>query len=161
MVIAMRKLKSLDLVFENIESYTIPASAIHRFGLVDVTRSLSFDQSDQVDERYSCKEMRMVLDNKYLVKHLANQWSDDDDAVNLKDRIIQYNDIAAVDLQFDDKSREYISVPWGIYGDTTNTDMLTNQNKSDDTTEIVIDPAYDHDPFGADSDDDADDDNNN
>lgn len=64
----------------------------------------------------------------------------------LLQRILQFNDIAAVDVLYADGSHQYVNVYWGRFGDSTNTAMLCTEGFGG-MLDISINEQNDYDPF--------------
>lgn len=142
----MHKLNGIDIVFENVESYYIPAKDIKRLGMRNVTRQLEYDSISQFDERLTCEVLDLELDAQAMKELPADQWADigAQDVPSVYERIIRYNDIVSITLHYDDGTEEDINVPWGRYGDDVNTAMLAND--FDGSLEVSISDEFDHDP---------------
>ena len=143
---------AVDLVFENVESYTVPMKFIKSFSLGGLRRSLKVDnyhQKSNVKLNYDsyADSLAMSIDAHALDSLMADQYAPAGDTPRtLLQRILQFNDIAAVDVLYADGSHQYVNVYWGCFGDSTNTAMLCSEGYGG-TLDISINERNDYDPF--------------
>ena len=116
-----RILKGIDLCFENVEAYSIPADAIQSFWIDNLHHNLSFDATrndhDRFTDDWRCDALDMVLDFNVINK--IKTWQSDTgnldnekDRMGLGDRILRYNDLVNVDLHFTDGSHQNVFVKY-------------------------------------------------
>ena len=116
-----RILKGIDLCFENVEAYSVPADAIRSFWIDNLHHDLSFDATrndhDRFTDGWHCDTLDMVLDFNAINK--IKTWQSDTgnldnekDRMGLGDRILRYNDLANVDLHFTDGSHQNVFVKY-------------------------------------------------
>lgn len=145
---------AVELVFENVESYAVPMKFIKSFNLGGLYRSLevtNFSNNAKVAPDYSlgADSLTMSLDPYALDAIHADRYAVVDDATSertLLQRILQFNDIAAVDISYADGSHQYVNLYWGNFGDSTNTAMRCSKD-FDGNLVISINANNDYDPF--------------
>ena len=143
---------AVELVFENVESYTVPMKFIKSFSLGGLRRSLKVDnyhQKSNVKLNYDsyADSLAMSIDAHALDSLMADQYAPAGDTPRtLLQRILQFNDIAAVDVLYADGSHQYVNVYWGCFGDSTNRAMKCTEG-FDGTLDISINEQNDYDPF--------------
>lgn len=112
-----RQLKGIDLCFENVEAYSIPADDIVSFWFGNIQHDLSFDgarsRKDRFMDGWHCDSLDMVLDfnaiNKIKTWQSPNGDLDhEENRYGLADRILQFNDLVNVDLHFTDGSHQNV-----------------------------------------------------
>lgn len=115
---AEKTLKSVDFVFENCETFRVPADGIHRLFMSDI--HYSFDvHPNGLSEWTKPGEMSywayvdyagVILNEKGM--NILSDWSEMfNDAEILKERI-KGNDITHFDFNFTDGTNLYVGVPW-------------------------------------------------
>lgn len=145
---------AVRLVFENVESYEVPMKFIKSFNLGGLHRSLevrNLNNGAKVAPDYSlCADsLSLSLDPYALDAMKADDYAvvgDPESERTLLQRILQFNDIAAVDILYADGSHQYVNVYWGRFGDSTNTAMQCSRG-FDHMLDITINPTNDYDPF--------------
>ena len=143
---------AVDLVFENVESYSVPMKFIKSFNLGGLRKSLAVDnyhQKSNVKLNYDlyADSLSMSIDAHALDAIHADQYAlAGDTPRTLLQRILQFNDIAAVDVLYADGSHQYVNVYWGRFGDSTNTAMLCTEDFGG-MLDISINEQNDYDPF--------------
>lgn len=147
-------IRAVELVFENVESYAVPMKFIKSFNLGGLHRSLevrNLNNGAKVAPDYSLRADSLSLS---LDPYALDAIKADDYAVvgypeserTLLQRILQFNDIAAVDIAYADGSHQYVNVYWGRFGDSTNTAMQCSRG-FDRMLDITINRDNDYDPF--------------
>lgn len=105
-----KKIKTIDIVFENCEVYSLTPKMIDMCVVNNVTRNIGVNvfqyEDGEVYESVSCKEMLLSINRKGLTT--IGGW---DDKTLLEDRI-ENKDITHLDIIYEDGSNDYISVPW-------------------------------------------------
>lgn len=143
---------AVELVFENVESYAVPMKFIKSFSLGSLRQSLAVDnyhQESKVKLNYEsyADSLSMSIDAHALDAIHADQYAPAGDTPRtLLQRILQFNDIAAVDVLYADGSHQYVNVYWGRFGDSTNTAMLCTEGFGG-MLDISINEQNDYDPF--------------
>jgi hypothetical protein len=114
----MKKIKFIDLVFENCEAARLTPNMFRGFSVRGVTRSIAVNcaqyNNGEIWESLSCESFSIVINKKGLFE--AKLHPDFKDPKNLKERL-KHRDITHVDVIFSMKGKwprehEYISVPW-------------------------------------------------
>jgi hypothetical protein len=117
----MKKIKFIDLVFENCEAARLTPDMFRGLYISEITRDLNVNcaqyENGEVWEYLRCKKFSIVINKKGLLE--ANMHPDFKDPKwdrNLKDRL-KHKDITHVDVIFSMKGKwpkehEYVSVPW-------------------------------------------------
>ena len=116
-IFADKKLKSIDIVFENCEVYTIPAIGIHRMSVGNL--DFSFDvHVNGLSERETPGEIFDECSTDFVSLILNEQafdcksaWEEMFECYSLKERLAM-NDITHFDFNFTDGTNLYVSVPW-------------------------------------------------
>lgn len=146
---------AVELVFENVESYAVPMKFIESFNLGGLHRSLearNLSNAAQVAPDYSlgADSLSLSLDPYALDTMKADRYAVVGDPESLDrtllQRILQFNDIAAVDILYADGSHQYVNLYWGRFGDSTNTAMRCSKD-FDGNLAISINADNDYDPF--------------
>lgn len=110
----MKKLKHIDIVFENCEVIQVPATCIYYLGLVNVTNNKSMHinrhNKTDIEDYLKAKEVYLYIYDSPDIKNVTG-WSEENE--NCIERIIKHSDICNLDLIYEDDTNEYISVPWG------------------------------------------------
>ena len=105
-----KKIKTIDIVFENCEVYSLTPKMIDMCIVNDVTRNIGVNvfqyEDGEVYESLSCKEMLLSINRKGLMT--IGGWYDE---ILLEDRI-KNKDITHLNIIYEDGSNDYISVPW-------------------------------------------------
>lgn len=147
-------IRAVELVFENVESYAVPMKFIKSFNLGGLHRSLevrNLNNGAKVAPDYSlgADSLSLSLDPYALDAMKADDYAvvgDPESERTLLQRILQFNDIAAVDIAYADGSHQYVNVYWGRFGDSTNTAMQCSKD-FDGNLVISINANNDYDPF--------------
>lgn len=142
-------LKSVELVFENVESYEVPAIFVKALSLGNLKVNYAFDSVDngksrlKLDRNLYADQLSMVLDVSGLDAIKADEYQDDnEDAPSLLKRILQYKDLTALDLHYSNGEEQYVNLYWGMYGDSSNSAMDCTKT-IDDELRIEIRPELD------------------
>ena len=105
-----KKIKTIDIVFENCEVYSLTPKMIDMCVVNDVKRNIGVNvfqyEDGEIYESLSCKEVLLSINRKGLTT--IGNW---DDKTLLEDRIAN-KDITHLDIIYEDGSDDYISVPW-------------------------------------------------
>lgn len=147
-----QQLVSVDLVFENVESYNVSAQFINNLHLTNVTPIYDYtanggEAAIDGDVNYYAADARINLDAASVDALLADQYEElKDESLTLLQRILRYQDLVALDLHYADGSHRYVNVFWGSFGDSLNTAMVCSTGFHHDL-EIDIQQANDFDPY--------------
>jgi hypothetical protein len=126
-----KKLKSLDICFENCEVFTIPPECIHWFQFTGFKRTMFFQSPNDVFEHDSAEFVKLQL------IHL-NRISQSDFGYDFESRIKMYNDITQITLNYDDDTYFNFCVPWGGDSDYTNKYQYVKIDKDEYVNEEVM-----------------------
>lgn len=143
---------AVELVFENVESYRVPMQFIKRFSLGGLRQALEVDNyhnERNVKANYEsyADSLTLSIDAHALDAIQADEYAPAGDTPRtLLQRILQFNDLAAVDVLYADGSHQYVHVYWGQFSNFSNTAMLCTEGLGG-TLEIMIDQRTDADPF--------------
>jgi len=111
----MKDIKSIDIVLENCESFTIPAKYIHRMSVNGFDKSILIQSNNG-----SCFE-HSSSDYVYLqIEDSPEIIPDVNFSTPFKKRIFQYNDITQITMNYIDDTEFNFCVPWGGDDDYTN-----------------------------------------
>lgn len=150
MPVSQRRLTSVELVFENVESYAVPVKFISGLTMNGIQKSYDYNDEDHsLVSQYTADYLELMLDTKFLLSLKADQYYLDEDdqesnsVPNLLKRILMYNDLVALDLHFTDGHDEYINVYWGQYGDDVNSAMQCSATISGEL-KIICGTMYDN-----------------
>lgn len=153
MMSKIQYLKSVELVFENVESYEVPAIFVKKLSLGDLQVNYAFDSVDdnksrlKLDRNLYADKLSMVLDASGLDTIKADEYQDDnEDAPSLLKRILKYKDLTALDLHYSNGEEQYVNLYWGIYGDSSNSAMDCTKT-IDNELSIEIRPELDIDLY--------------
>lgn len=146
-------LKSVDLVFENVESYNVPVTMVKQLTLYDL--SVDFDFQNTLDSEImeqsrtiNAKDLLLELDPNELVKIKADDYQEGDpDAPDLLWRILEYADLTGIELYYLNGESKYICNYWGDYLDEMNSAMHCVATPGNNLC-IEISPGFDDDPLG-------------
>ena len=119
----MKKIKFVDLVFENCEGVRLLPDMFRALHISKITRDVSiniaqYKDGEQLDDLY-CERFSIIINKKGLSE--AKFYPEivlKDDPKNLRERLEKWRDITHVDLIYSydkknlPKDHEYIGVPW-------------------------------------------------
>lgn len=161
MPVSQRRLTSVELVFENVESYSVPVNSVSGLTMNGIRKSYDYNDEDHsLVSQYTADYLELTLDTKFLLSLKADQYyldEDDQDSnpvPNLLQRILMYNDLVALDLHFTDGHDEYVNVYWGAFGDDVNSAMQCSATISGELR-ISCGSMYDDSKLNAYANDDA------
>lgn len=150
------QITAVELVFENVESYAVPMRFIKNFNLGGLKRSLdvnNYDKQAKAKPNYDlfADSLSMSVDpqglDAIMVGQDGDQYAISGNSVEmLLQRIVKFNDIAAVDVLYADGSHQYVNVYWGNFGDSMNTAMRCRKD-FDGNLAISINANNDYDPY--------------
>ena len=117
----MRKIKAVDLVFENCEVARLDPTMFRGLGIYGITRGCCVNccqyKNGEVEDLVSCADFRVTITPKGLDKSKLRP--EFDKQRTLRSRIAT-GDITHVNLLFDNGKNEYIAVPWDESNQFTN-----------------------------------------
>ena len=121
--------KQLDYIvigFENVENIVISAENVATFMFDKIVESRAKSWYTE-----SCYINKMAYSSCIVLRPEANvEMPDWQEEITVFNRILKFNDITDVELVYDDKTNEYISVRWddGEYSNSYQTSKLTEDN---------------------------------
>lgn len=108
-----RKIKQLDIVFENCESCTLTPDMIYMCTLDRIYKNIGINcfqyRDGEIYDEIFCDQFMLVINQKGLQQKSGFGDFRNDDA--LEERL-KYRDITHIDLIYDDDTNDYISVHW-------------------------------------------------
>lgn len=118
----MRKLKCLDLVFENTAVLSVPADIIRLVSASGITESLFQDADNTISSSKVAGYFRFEVNESDARALRLKEFPQSADETTLYDRLMLCNDIAYVHLKYDDGSEDILELAWNYAeSDTTNT----------------------------------------
>jgi len=118
----MKQLKSIEIIFENVDSILIPIEKIIMINIERISRTVHIYYSNNVIEYLTCNTCYLKLD-KSIEKEKTQYDSE------LFDRILRWKDITHIKLIYTD-SEEMINMPW--MGDNKDINPIQEANIDDD-----------------------------
>lgn len=110
-----RKLKHLDIVFENCESVRLKPDMFTRLIVEGVKPAYSINcfqySKGEVHDSTHCENFSIIINKKGLQQ--KTEMGTDIKIDSLEKRLRRFNDITHIHLYFSDKTDQYIAVPWG------------------------------------------------
>ena len=108
-----RKIKQLDIVFENCESCTLMPDMIYMCALDKIYKNIGINcfqyRNGEIYDEIFCDQFMLVINQKGLQQKSGfGDFRNDD---TLEERL-KYRDITHIDLIYDDDTNDYISVHW-------------------------------------------------
>ena len=108
-----RKIKQLDIVFENCESCTLTPHMIYMCALDRIYNNIGINcfqyRNGEIYDEIFCDQFMLVINQKGLQQKSGfGDFRNDD---TLEERL-KYRDITHIDLIYDDDTNDYISVHW-------------------------------------------------
>lgn len=114
----METIKSIDIVFENCEAINLLPNMFKCLHLDGIKKNLwinSFQyENGETEKDKICEEFGIIINKKGL-----NETTSWNDTLTLKERLKQFKDIVAIDINYNHKN-EYIYVPWNEENDYSN-----------------------------------------
>lgn len=120
-------LKQVTLVFENCESFEIPADYIAYLLISGITTTKFFHHGDEVESTVECEELIVHLNKK--IGEVTMPWLYTDERITLANRLL-CRDIVAVTLDHENHTEEY-RVQWSSASDVYN-DYMTVVDEGDE-----------------------------
>lgn len=104
-----KKIKTLDVIFENCEVYILTPDMIDTFYISNVSENIGINlfqfENGEVHSSLSCQDVLLSINKNGM------QLKDDIDNMTLEDRL-KCKDITHFDIIYEDGSNSYIEVPW-------------------------------------------------
>ena len=136
-----RKIKQLDIVFENCESCTLMPDMIYMCALDKIYKNIGINcfqyRNGEIYDEIFCDQFMLVINQKGLQQKSGfGDFRNDD---TLEERL-KYRDITHIDLIYDDNTNDYISVHWGDDNNEYTNKLQNNlyQNYEGEECMIVI-----------------------
>lgn len=110
-----KKLKGIELVFENMDYIVIPIQFLHDFSLRDVQTDIWFDRNKGTIRRYTANAIMLNLKektNRVATTFKHDVYKMDHCGETIFKRIYDYEDITSVNLIYEDASEECFAVRW-------------------------------------------------
>ena len=122
---SLKKVKFLDIVFENCGFARISIKNIYNWGMGEITKTYYACNEDECDTIYKSKWAFIIfedLENLYYESHFK-------DKKKLIDRIKNFKDITHIDVVYEDDTNEYVAIPWGSNNQFYNAFQILNKIK--------------------------------
>lgn len=110
----MKKIKSVNLVFENCDSAIVPINAIGGFAISDIQKEYSICNCNELHEYVYGKHFYMLFEDLKSLKYKDFV----DRKKSLHKRITDHEDITHINIVYEDGTNDYIGVPWKTIGRT-------------------------------------------
>lgn len=108
-----RKIKQLDIVFENCESCTLTPDMIYMCTLDRIYNNIGINcfqyRNGEIYDEIFCDQFMLVINQKGLQQKSGFGDFRNDDTLEKR---LKYRDITHIDLIYDDNTNDYISVHW-------------------------------------------------
>lgn len=125
----MTKVKEIVLVLENCEYIKIPTKHLANLIVEDIDISVRRTAINSIDKQMSAKSIYLEIIKPETIKTLGLFDEDDEESLNCSQRLIQYNDIASVEVIYDNSKEEYF-VDWNWFSDYENSYQDTQLAKN-------------------------------
>lgn len=136
----MKKVKYVDIVLENCEVFRVSPKSIESITINNIQRYLGINcfqyKNGEIYENISTDKVIIKLKNFSKIKDITKFPTN----LNFLERINYIKDITHLDLNYDDGTKEYITVPWDEhenYNDWQNNKIDKNW-KDEDILTIII-----------------------
>lgn len=124
----MKTIKSIDLVFENVESLTINEEQIENILIGDIKRNIYRFASNAIGNSISSDMIHIEIKSSFN-KLMTGTFGD---VFYPFDRIKKYNDITSITINYEDGNKETIYTIWNDEDEYSNkyqsTTILKNNN---------------------------------
>ena len=104
----MKKIKSINITFENCESYSIPYSSINNMNIEGFKERLFIHYND----RGECSKSQTAYSVSLIIKKTEEIKPFYEFSKPFFDRVNQYNDICYITINYEDGKRFGFYVPW-------------------------------------------------
>lgn len=136
----MKNLKSIEFIFENVESIVFDGKECKNIKIDEITESYdSFANSFR--KRKKCKYFKALLNSKLDVEYLDKRLLDPKTTSPFK-RMTEHKDIVVVMLYFNDGSGEGIEIDWCEGSEDVNKYQITYVNEDGDLYIEISEEAY-------------------
>lgn len=135
-----KEIKTVELVLENLESVLFSVKDIVMLSINDIKKSIRFS-NEQTSINLTANEIIIEINSKAnLYSAYSHKWFDKQNESLLPfDRLMKYNDITAIELTYQDDSKDYIYANWP--GDIDeNNKLQSSKFDSDGNLNINISP---------------------
>lgn len=109
----MKKIKNIHIVLENCEVFEVPTKCIDYLTLKNINKTIGVNyyqyKNGEVDETIKPEEVYLAVKNFSEIKNITG-FPDPEPFI---DRMNSHKDITHIDLNYEDGSNEYYTVPWG------------------------------------------------
>lgn len=113
----MKKVKQINIVFENCEVACIPIKDIYTWGAYDLSNLISACNINESHEVCVSNHVLIIfndLENLNFVSTMTEDYK------SLMERLTTYKDVTHINIIHEDGTSNYISVPWGSKDDFYN-----------------------------------------
>lgn len=133
----MKEVVSIDIILENCEVIRVNREHIGYFCMSDVKKSIVRIGVNSISDFLQCDELYIEICSK--VNHPDSYVStrQDNDILPF-DRILRYNDITSLDINYEDGSSECISVKWDEDSFYSNSYQTSKMNEFTGDLYIVV-----------------------
>lgn len=119
----MKKLESVQVIFENCEYTDIPASAVEALSYVIVTTHVVHGTEKELIELDTVKKVRLHLNDGYKNINVENF----SPPTPFIDRINAYRDVAQLSLKYDDGKFRTLFIKWKGEDENTRQTVTINE----------------------------------
>ena len=136
-MIENKKLKSIDILFENCDSESVDVNNLNLLNINSITSNFLLLPDKQQSIGYQAEYLQLILKPAANIqrKDFGNIGTD----YSLFDRIVRFNDITAVMLNYEDGSIAEVFLPWG--GDNFKNTYMSTKELPNGLFEIIIEEA--------------------
>ena len=114
-----KEIKNVNIIFENLEIIVIPIDYIGSIVIRKITNNFVYATNSL---KYKVAEyFRMTISDKFNMTIVDENYGER----NSFKRIIDYNDIVAIEIEYDDKSTDTIYVDWCELDEYSNLNQAT------------------------------------
>ena len=113
-----KEIKKITLVFENCETCDLDVDMFDRLAIYGIKQDITtHSPNNSVDKKYSCDDLSLEINEKGLIQNASSY---DNDYQSLENRLKTYKDITAVDITYEDNTKQEIYVLWNDENDYEN-----------------------------------------
>jgi len=140
-----KKIKQIDIIFENCEICTLTPSMIEMCVISHICEDIGINcfqyKKGEVHKNKCCERLMLSINQKGL-KEYPSFGDYKDEKYNLEDRI-KYNDITHIDILYEDNISDCISVPWqgkdnNEYVNILQNNLYYNNHKKEECLLVII-----------------------
>lgn len=141
-----RKIKQLDIVFENCEVFTLTPDMINLCYIDGIKNNIGINcfqyENGEIYDTISCEEVMLIINEKGASQKGNFDFPTSPSSL-LKDRL-KFNDITHIDVIYEDDSNTYVMVPWrdkenNEYFNILQHNIITKDYKNTDVIIVIID----------------------